>query len=132
MDLNTFIPVTSITSGKNFSITADVFCLPIQIVNIVAIGNPRKDMEWVLVDAGMPKSADTILEALKKHFDGEHPPKSIIITHGHFDHVGGLVAKLSRIFPREPVNLASTKVSTLTPDGSIPDLPNWRWIHTPG
>uniref|UniRef100_A0AC35F392 Metallo-beta-lactamase domain-containing protein n=1 Tax=Panagrolaimus sp. PS1159 TaxID=55785 RepID=A0AC35F392_9BILA len=170
MDMNTFIPVTSVTSGKNFPVTTDVFCLPIQIVNIAAIGNPKEDKEWVLVDAGMPKSADTILKALEKHFGGEHPPKCIIITHGHFDHVGGLeelakrwnvpvychpeempyltgirqypppdtgadsglVAKMSRIFPRDPVNLGPSVVVTLPPDGSIPELPGWKWIHTPG
>ncbi|MBA2174603.1 MBL fold metallo-hydrolase [Halobacillus locisalis] len=56
------------------------------IVNVIFIGKP-KDSNWVLVDCGIGNYAKRIIEAAEKRF-GEHPPKAIILTHGHFDHVG--------------------------------------------
>lgn len=44
---------------------------------------------------------------------------------------GGLVAKMSPIFPNEPINLGNP-VQALPEDGFVPSLPNWRWLHTPG
>ncbi|WP_210608225.1 MBL fold metallo-hydrolase [Priestia flexa] len=44
---------------------------------------------------------------------------------------GGLVAKLSPLFPTEAIDLG-TRVQALPKDGSIPNLANWKWIHTPG
>ena len=44
---------------------------------------------------------------------------------------GGLMARLAGLYPREPIDLGS-RVQALPADGSIPTLPGWRWIHTPG
>ncbi|MBM7599495.1 glyoxylase-like metal-dependent hydrolase (beta-lactamase superfamily II) [Virgibacillus halotolerans] len=44
---------------------------------------------------------------------------------------GGLVAKMSPMFPNEPVDLG-TNIEALPSDGSIPHMPGWRWLHTPG
>jgi len=44
---------------------------------------------------------------------------------------GGLVAMLSPLFPRSPVNLGE-RLRALPANGSIPAMPVWRWIHTPG
>ena len=44
---------------------------------------------------------------------------------------GGLMARLAALYPREPIDLG-TQVQQLPPDGSIPTMPGWRWIHTPG
>src|SRR5690606_31836029 len=44
---------------------------------------------------------------------------------------GGWVAKLSLLFPRDPVNLED-RVRKLPPDGRVPGMPGWRWIPTPG
>ena len=44
---------------------------------------------WVLVDAGLPGSAGAIRAAATALF-GAEPPQAVLLTHGHFDHVGAL------------------------------------------
>ncbi len=133
-------------------------------VNTVFVGAPHQP-GWLLIDAGIPGSADRIAAA--EHRFGA-PPAAIIMTHGHFDHVGalatlaerwnvpvyahplerpyldgtaaypaadpsvggGLMALLSPLYPRQPVNV-SARLHDLPPDGSLP-LTGWRWLHTPG
>ena len=60
-----YIPVTSILSMVGQIVLPDIYCYTIQVVNVVFIGNPAKDEGWVLVDAGMPKSAKAIIKKLK-------------------------------------------------------------------
>ncbi|KHF40259.1 MBL fold metallo-hydrolase [Halalkalibacter okhensis] len=166
---NKFIPITSVTNGVIQEVAPQVYCLPVQVVNVCFVGNPAKENEWVLVDAGMPKSADNILNALKEKFGSVHTPRAIVLTHGHFDHVGaivelaekwdvpiyahsaefpyltgeksypepdtsvegGLIAKMSSFFPNGPTQLGR-RLKELPKDHRIPEMPGWRWIHTPG
>jgi glyoxylase-like metal-dependent hydrolase (beta-lactamase superfamily II) len=44
---------------------------------------------------------------------------------------GGAMAALSRFYPRGPIDLG-TRVRALPEDGSVPGMPGWQWIHTPG
>jgi glyoxylase-like metal-dependent hydrolase (beta-lactamase superfamily II) len=44
---------------------------------------------WVLIDAGIPGGASRIRKAALELF-GDRPPQAILLTHGHFDHVGAL------------------------------------------
>lgn len=44
---------------------------------------------------------------------------------------GGLMALMAKLYPRGPANLGR-RVQLLPVDGSVPGLPGWRWIHTPG
>src|SRR5690606_31399127 len=44
---------------------------------------------------------------------------------------GGMVSKMSPMFPIDPINLG-THVQKLPADGTVPELPDFRWIHTPG
>jgi len=163
-----FIPATSIANGVGIEVLRDIFCYTIQIVNIIFVGNPDSD-HFVLVDAGMPDSAEEIISVTEERFGVGCRPKAIILTHGHFDHVGaiielmkhwnvpvyahelelpyltgqksypeadnsvegGLVAKLSPFFPNEPIDLGD-HVQILPQDGSVPYMPEFRWIHTPG
>jgi glyoxylase-like metal-dependent hydrolase (beta-lactamase superfamily II) len=53
----------------------------------------REGSSWVLVDAGLRGYAESIREAAR-HFAGDAPPAAIVLTHGHFDHVGSLPALL--------------------------------------
>nr|WP_275983899.1 MBL fold metallo-hydrolase [Paenibacillus hamazuiensis] len=81
--------MTTLTSGISQTVLPDLVCLPLQIVNICLVGHPESDSEWVLVDAGMPASHEKILLAAGHHFGRK--PAAIILTHGHFDHVGALL-----------------------------------------
>lgn len=163
-----WLPATSVKSGQSVEVVYGIICHTIQITNICLIGDP-KTRDFVLIDAGMPGSADEIISTAEKQF-GEHSrPKAIILTHGHFDHVGavielikhwhvpvyahelelpfltgrtsypkpdatvegGMIAKISPAFPHEPINLGQ-HVQSLPDDGTVPHLPNFQWIHTPG
>jgi glyoxylase-like metal-dependent hydrolase (beta-lactamase superfamily II) len=44
---------------------------------------------------------------------------------------GGLMAYLSFVYPKSPYDLGA-RVQPLPEDGSVPGLPGWRWLHTPG
>lgn len=163
-----FIPATSIGSGIGQEVLPDLYCHTIQIVNICYVGD-RDSENFVLVDAGMPQSSQEIISITENRFGPEKKPKAIVLTHGHFDHVGGIielvqqwdipvyaheleipyltgqksypepdptveggmVAKMSPLFPNEPINLGS-HVQKLPDDKTVPEMPGWQWIHTPG
>lgn len=84
-----YIPMTSTSSGKGVEVLPDVYCYTNQIVNVVMLGDPAGG-PWVLVDAGMPSSGKEIISVAKERFGTDRPPAAIVLTHGHFDHVGGI------------------------------------------
>jgi glyoxylase-like metal-dependent hydrolase (beta-lactamase superfamily II) len=141
------------------------------IVNVVLYGLPgADDRGWVLIDTGSMKTDGALIGgAAAERFGKDARPAAIILTHGHFDHVGalevlaerwdapvyahpseqpylngttaypppdpsvggGMLAHLSRFFPRGPAEV-SGRLHTLPADGSVPGMPGWRWLHTPG
>lgn len=163
-----FIPATSIGSGVGIDILPDLYNYTIQIVNIHLVGDPKTN-DFVLIDAGMPDSAEEIISVIENRFGENSRPKAIILTHGHFDHVGaiielvkrweipvyahelempfllgeksypepdatvegGMVAKMSPMFPNEPINLGN-HIKPFPSDGTVPHMPGFKWIHTPG
>lgn len=142
--------------------TKDVF------VNMYIVQNPETK-EWVLIDTGLKSSAAKIKKVVAKLFGEDSKPAAILLTHGHFDHVGslkklaeewdvniychylelpylsgrssyppadpkvggGLMAKFSALYPKSPIDVES-RLHILPPDGSVPFLPGWRYINTPG
>lgn len=90
------LPVTSIKSGSGIEVMPDIYCYTIQVANVFFIGNPAVSNEWVLVDTGMPGMAHRILEEAEDHFGPGHQLKAIVLTHGHFDHVGGVIDILEK------------------------------------
>lgn len=156
--------------GSLREVAAELICVPQSIVNLYFYGEPHaEDRSWVLIDAGVWPSGDAIVEAAAKCFGSRARPSAIILTHGHFDHVGalpelaerwdvpvyahelempylngqspypppdpavggGAMSFLSRLYPRGPIDLGS-RLRPLPADGSVPGMPGWRWIHTPG
>ena len=63
------------------------------LVNLFII---RTDTSWVLVDAGLRGYAHSIAEAARQFTGSDAPPSAIVLTHGHFDHVGSLRPLLRR------------------------------------
>ncbi|WP_226036837.1 MBL fold metallo-hydrolase [Aquibacillus saliphilus] len=56
------------------------------VANVCMIGKPDSD-NWLLVDTGVAHYTKRIIAAVEKRF-GDKAPSAIILTHGHFDHVG--------------------------------------------
>jgi glyoxylase-like metal-dependent hydrolase (beta-lactamase superfamily II) len=146
-------------------IAPDVMYMRILMVNVCFISS--KD-GWLLVDTGLPDSTESIIAVAKEQFGGKKP-QAIILTHGHFDHVGaitelakqwdvpiyahelelpfltgqkdyllpdpsvsdGLMAKISQMYPNQAINLGD-RVNPIPKEGGIPEIPEWRWLHTPG
>lgn len=44
---------------------------------------------------------------------------------------GGIMPKLALLFPRSPINV-SDRLVAVPEDGSVPPMPDWSWLHTPG
>jgi glyoxylase-like metal-dependent hydrolase (beta-lactamase superfamily II) len=140
------------------------------IVNVVFYGDPSGNGgPWVLIDAGLTGTSHLILSAAQKRFGEGNPPAAIILTHGHFDHIGGLfelaehwnvpiyahdlelpyldgrssypapdptvggglMSALSSFYPRGPINVRRW-LKSLPDDRTVPEMPGFRWIATPG
>jgi glyoxylase-like metal-dependent hydrolase (beta-lactamase superfamily II) len=77
--------------GKTFQVTESVAGLRIGIVNVYFFGSPNAgDGRWVLIDAGLHGSDERIIHAAEELYGEGTRPAAIVMTHGHFDHVGAL------------------------------------------
>ena len=86
--------LSSVTSNAE-QVTPEVTLLNFTVVNAFLVGDPLSDgKEFVLVDTGLENAYDFILETVKKYYGKDIRPQCIVLTHGHFDHVGSVI-KLS-------------------------------------
>jgi len=78
--------------GDLLRITPDIACLRMVMVNAYFVGSREDRWSWVLVDTGIGgNAAGWIKDAAESYFGPRARPECIILTHGHFDHVGGVV-----------------------------------------
>jgi glyoxylase-like metal-dependent hydrolase (beta-lactamase superfamily II) len=150
-------------------VTDDLAYQRLAIVNVAYFGQPGAGSQWVLIDAGLHGTAALIRRAAGARFGEGTRPACIILSHGHFDHVGalkdlaedwqvpiyahtiehpyldgrdsypppdpsvggGLMARLSPLYPRGPYDFRPW-LRALPDDGSVPGMPGWVWVHTPG
>jgi len=127
------------------------------------------DEGLTIADCGVPTSWQSMHAALREIGRTPADVRAVVLTHAHFDHVGGLrelaqawdapvyahrlelpyltgrssypppdptvgggaMARLSPLYPRGPIDLGE-RVRALPEDGSVPGLPEWRWLFTPG
>lgn len=165
--INQILKMISKMTTISEEVLPDILILRFTVVNAFFIGKPKET--WALVDTGLENSYDFIIRKSEGRFGKDSRPGSIILTHGHFDHVGsvmklseywdvpvyahplelsfltgkedyprgdssadeGAVAKMSPAFPHKSIDLGF-RIAELPPDGSIPGMVGWRWIHTPG
>ena len=68
------------------AVATGVIGLRVLIVNVFAVSTADG---WILIDAALNGSGARIRAWATEHF-GERPPRAIVLTHGHFDHVGAI------------------------------------------
>jgi glyoxylase-like metal-dependent hydrolase (beta-lactamase superfamily II) len=157
----------SMKEEEYFQVAPRIWGMRIVFVNIYMV--ETGDNEWVLIDAGLQGSGGRIKRMAASLFGENVPPKAIILTHGHFDHVGaihdllstwkvqvyahfyempyltghssypppdstvggGMMSSMAFLYPKKPINLG-TRIHALSKEGTIPHMPDWIYIHTPG
>lgn len=165
------LPIPVIESNTPlFMVARGVEGLQVIMVNVYFISHTDETgTRWFLVDAGLGQCAGRIKKVATYLFGAGTRPAGILLTHGHFDHVGalarlaeewdvpvyahalempyltgrssypppdptvggGAMALMAGVYPKKPINIGG-KVQPFPSDGTIPGLPSWQVLHTPG
>jgi len=83
------------SADGSWEIHPDLSYMRLAIVNVVYYGQPSSDQPWVLIDTGLGTSSPSIEKCAQERFGGR-PPHAIVLTHGHFDHVGAAAVLLRK------------------------------------
>lgn len=156
------------TPAGAFTVAPGVWGMKDTIVNFYMIQDSHSE-NWVLVDTGLKWSGSKIKKMAAALFGEASKPSCILLTHGHFDHVGsvsklaqewdvpvfahymeipyltgrssypppdptvggGLMATMAFMYPNSPINIWQ-HIQVLPNNETIPGLPAWKYIHTPG
>ncbi len=78
----------SVNSSFYFNVADNVWGMKDVFVNLYMVKSNESE-QWFLVDAGLKTSLPKIKKMAAELF-GDKKPQAIILTHGHFDHVGSL------------------------------------------
>src|SRR4051812_42952786 len=73
-----------------FDVAPHVWGMKDIFVNVYMVQDAL-EKNWVLIDAGLKTTARKIKRMAAALFGKESKPACIILTHGHFDHVGSLL-----------------------------------------
>jgi len=87
--MNTHLTYQKNIYTKFFTVAPGVWGMNNMFVNLYMVLN-HFDGNWVLVDTGLRWSASKIKKMARQIFGDGTKPSAIILTHGHFDHVGAL------------------------------------------
>jgi glyoxylase-like metal-dependent hydrolase (beta-lactamase superfamily II) len=110
-------PSAVVAPTASFDVADDVAGLTVVMVNLYFIGQPGSS-NWVLVDTGLPFSTNHIRSVARQRF-GNTPPQAILLTHGHFDHIGA-IQDLLHHWPDVPVYAHDMELPYLTGRSSYP------------
>jgi len=84
-------------AGHLHIVAPDIAYQLLAMVNVIYLGDPGAgDRGWILIDAGILGAGPAIAHAAEERFGAGSRPAAILLTHGHFDHVGALALLADR------------------------------------
>ena len=102
-----------------FEVLPGIWGLRDLFANLYYLQVPGSTSNWVLLDAGLPGSGHKLRRTAAQLFGPANPPAAILLTHGHFDHVGALPDLLAA-WPEVPIYAHPLELPYLTGRSSYP------------